>query len=198
MSDIQALYQIVVGYDFSDSALLALNRAIGLAATEPNHVLHIINVLDDRSDIRATAKKGNLGYEDTEDVQDILTRELETRLREIDPEHEIHFFIHVRLGKPVDEILRLAAEVGAHLLLVGSHGRTGLKRLLMGSVSEMVVREAKCPVLVVRKREYEDVTLTAVVDAPADHAEKDPYVKPHRYSYSNQMMSRQTSSWPWY
>jgi nucleotide-binding universal stress UspA family protein len=53
-------------------------------------------------------------------------------------------------GAPVAEILRVAQETGADLILMGTHGRTGLRRLLMGSVAEQVVRQAACPVLTVK------------------------------------------------
>ena len=52
-------------------------------------------------------------------------------------------------GHPATEILRTAREVGADLIVMGTHGRTGLRRLLMGSVAEQVVRQAPCPVLTV-------------------------------------------------
>ena len=53
-------------------------------------------------------------------------------------------------GDPVTEILRVAREIDADVILLGSHGRTGLTRLLMGSVAEQVVRKAPCPVVVIK------------------------------------------------
>lgn len=53
-------------------------------------------------------------------------------------------------GDPSAEILRVAAETHCDLIVLGSHGRTGISRLLMGSVAEQVVRKAACPVLVVK------------------------------------------------
>ena len=53
-------------------------------------------------------------------------------------------------GDPADEILRAAREAGAELIVMATHGRTGLRRLLMGSVAEQVTRKATCPVLVVK------------------------------------------------
>ena len=53
-------------------------------------------------------------------------------------------------GDPADEILRFADEIGADLIVMGSHGRTGVLRVLMGSVSHKVLDRAKCPVLIVR------------------------------------------------
>jgi hypothetical protein len=54
--------------------------------------------------------------------------------------------------RPADVLCRAAADHGADLLVVGSHGRTGLERLLLGSVAERVIRHAPCPVLCVRAR----------------------------------------------
>jgi nucleotide-binding universal stress UspA family protein len=58
-----------------------------------------------------------------------------------------------RIGWPGAEILAaLDRDTSIDLVVVGSHGRTGIKRALLGSVSEKVVRHARCPVLVARKR----------------------------------------------
>jgi universal stress protein A len=58
----------------------------------------------------------------------------------------------VRPGDAADEVLRYATERGAGLVVVGTHGRSGVKRLVLGSVAERVVREARVPVLVARER----------------------------------------------
>lgn len=56
----------------------------------------------------------------------------------------------VTQGSPAVEILRIAAEKHASLIVIATHGRTGLVRLALGSVAERVIRNAPCPVLVVR------------------------------------------------
>jgi universal stress protein A len=53
-------------------------------------------------------------------------------------------------GEPAAEIVRVAEERGAGLIVISSHGRTGLGRILFGSTAESVVRHARCPVLVVK------------------------------------------------
>jgi nucleotide-binding universal stress UspA family protein len=60
--------------------------------------------------------------------------------------------VEVRLGRgePAAEILRVADELGAGLIVMGTQGRTGLERILMGSVAEAVLRRARCPVLIGR------------------------------------------------
>jgi nucleotide-binding universal stress UspA family protein len=55
-------------------------------------------------------------------------------------------------GKPDEAIVKAATAKEADLIVLGSHGRTGLRRLLMGSVAERVIGQAKCPVLVVKKK----------------------------------------------
>jgi nucleotide-binding universal stress UspA family protein len=59
--------------------------------------------------------------------------------------------VHTRLGRPDAEIVGLADELGAGLIVLGSRGLGPLRRALMGSVSDSVVRHARCPVLVVRE-----------------------------------------------
>ena len=63
----------------------------------------------------------------------------------------------VRTGLPVVEILDVARTLPADLIVISTHGRTGLKHVLLGSVAEDVVRRAPCPVLVVREHEHEFV-----------------------------------------
>jgi nucleotide-binding universal stress UspA family protein len=53
-------------------------------------------------------------------------------------------------GDPAAEILHLATDTGCDMIVLGTHGRTGLDRLLMGSVAEQIVRKAPCPVLTVK------------------------------------------------
>jgi nucleotide-binding universal stress UspA family protein len=55
------------------------------------------------------------------------------------------------MGSPQKEILQFAGEEAVDLIVMGSHGRTGISRLLMGSVAEAVMRKAPCPVLIVKQ-----------------------------------------------
>jgi nucleotide-binding universal stress UspA family protein len=70
------------------------------------------------------------------------------QIRPVDPQIPVH---HVLLqGDPAAEIVRYTRDAGIDLIVMGTHGRTGLERLLMGSVAEKVLREAPCSVLVVK------------------------------------------------
>ncbi len=61
---------------------------------------------------------------------------------------------HIAAGSPWKQILQVAIDVQADVVLVGTHGHTGVKRMILGSVAEAVVRKAACPVLVVREKDY--------------------------------------------
>ncbi|MCJ7499970.1 universal stress protein [bacterium] len=58
--------------------------------------------------------------------------------------------IHIRKGKPPEEILQIAEELDVDMIVIGSHGRTGLERAIFGSVAEKVTRLAQVPVLVIK------------------------------------------------
>ena len=66
---------------------------------------------------------------------------------------EISYQAHLAEGHPVEEIARQLARAKPDLLVLGSHGRSGLARLMLGSVAETVVRQARCPTLIVRGAE---------------------------------------------
>jgi nucleotide-binding universal stress UspA family protein len=63
----------------------------------------------------------------------------------------VPFTHRLTMGDPAGEIVRIAEDEGAELIVLGTHGRTGVTRLLMGSVAEAIVRRAPCPVLVYRE-----------------------------------------------
>jgi len=172
--------QVVVAYDFSDTADVALERALDLVIGAPDHVLHFITVLD-----------SSQPYRTADEIQHQLLERLRWLFEARAPSADVEFFVHARIGQPVEEILGLAEEVGADLILMGSHGRTGVRRVLLGSVSEAVLRGARCPVLVARKKGYEHVALEKVVETPhpVHHA------RGHRYSYSSATIHSSPTGW---
>jgi len=68
----------------------------------------------------------------------------------VPPDKRVPYEHRMVTGDPVAEIVRAAAEANAELIVMGTHGRTGIGRLIMGSVAEGVVRRAPCPVLTYR------------------------------------------------
>lgn len=137
---------------------------------------------------------GHVDFAYSEYVQQQLTSTIAQALRDAKIADRVHFYVHARIGKPADEILMLAREVGADLIIVGSKGLVGVERLILGSVSERVVREAGCTVEVARPKTYDHVTLLDVVEVEPSRR----YVAPHRYTYDHNWAALRPDEWPLY
>jgi nucleotide-binding universal stress UspA family protein len=134
--------------DFSHYNDAALKLASTLAA-EAGAVLHIVHVHDVR-DLNAVMGEGSYLYAST--TWDTQQHEAEERLKQIEPTVPGVKFEHECLtGIPEREILDFAETNDVDMIVMASHGRTGLSRLLMGSIAEAVMRKARCPVLIVKQ-----------------------------------------------
>lgn len=134
--------KILCSTDFSPSSDLALEHA-GIYARAAGAVLIIVHV---QEEISTSAGEGMLHSGVRPDNPQTLTR----RLEGIVPDSGIEYEHRLLRGKPADEIIRLATDEGVSLIVMGTQGRTGVGRLLMGSVAEEVLRRAPCPVLTVK------------------------------------------------
>jgi nucleotide-binding universal stress UspA family protein len=174
--------QIVVAFDFSGSAQHALERALEAAQ---GNVLHVVCVLE---------PGGQVDYQYAERLQSALADRIGGDLDARGIKAAVHFFVHVRIGKPADEILMLAQEIGADSIIIGTKGLTGVERIVLGSVAEKVVREAGCSVEVARAKTYGWTSLLEMTKVER-HA---TYVPPHRYSYEDHRVEKRPVDWPLY
>ncbi len=188
---------VVVGFDFSHSGGSALHRAVTLAARAPFHVLHVVCVVDPKTAIPSIPSYNGVDYMYAARVQEALATELQYELDKAEVHDRVHFFVHARIGKAAPEILVLAREVGADLIIVGSRGMTGVERLLLGSTSEQIVREAGCSVEVARPKRYPEAELIPIEEVGLDQAHH-PYVPPHRYTYEDHRVNLRPAEWPLY
>lgn len=87
-------------------------------------------------------------------VRDLREKESKKLEGEVEPMKRRGINVHPYLkeGSPLDEIVNVAQEVGADLVVLGTHGRRGVDRFVMGSVAERVTRKAPCSVLIVRQK----------------------------------------------
>ena len=138
--------KILLAADGSEEASLALRTAVDLA-DRTNSELHVVTV-------RRTHPVG--AYEIyNEEITEGLRRQaqdvLDEQVKKIEEEGGTVAGAHHQVSdRPDEAIVHLSEELGAGLIVMGSRGRGGLRRALMGSVSDSVVRHAHCPVLVVR------------------------------------------------
>lgn len=143
---------IVVGTDYSEASELALQQAFELATLDPNTELHVIHVMR-----AAMAPYIVLGATATSEARDTLIKNTAQKLDDFLASHPdrkppARVVCHVRVDEPAHEIAQLAADLSADLIVVGTHGRRAAARVLIGSVAEVVVRLAPCPVLVARPK----------------------------------------------
>ena len=142
---------ILVGIDFSQPSMRALRTAENMARAATYAELHLVHAFGSPivpSSGREVAVLSGMGFiENPEKSQ----AELDNLVSSIS--HGISRVTgHLRLGSPASVIVRLAAEISADLIVVGTHGRTGVSRLVFGSVAEKVVRTSPCAVLTVRPK----------------------------------------------
>ncbi len=140
---------VLVAIDGGEGATLALAEAIELARLHGSR-LHVVSVVD----LRALSYEDGAGhvYDALESGAEALVSEAAERAREAGVES---VSTHVTAGRVFREITEHAEEVGADLAVVGTHGRRGVERVVLGSVAELVVRTADCPVLTVRRPDPE-------------------------------------------
>ncbi len=135
---------ILLATDGSKEADLAARTAADLAKSH-NSELHVVYVEPALPMISQFADHG------PERTTPDSRRLLDEQVRRIEEAGGTVAEAHLRLGRPDDQIIEVGEEVGAGLIVVGSRGHGGVRRALMGSVSDSVVRHAHCPVLVVRE-----------------------------------------------
>lgn len=132
--------------DFSDNADYSFRMAEHIARDHQSRiiVLHVITPIVMYGNGVAV---GGVALAEPDNWQAELRRKLRER-QPHDPKVKVEYLLLE--GEPVTEIDRVAQEQNCDLIVMGTHGRTGLGRLLMGSVAEGVVRKAPCPVLTVK------------------------------------------------
>jgi nucleotide-binding universal stress UspA family protein len=188
-------FRVVVGCDFSPLSSLAITMAATVAGPVPGASVEVIYVMPTRGQRISHARIEDVEFETREHLKGFI----EAGLREAGvPELRVN--AHVYPGDPATEILQLADDVRASLIVVGTHGRVGVERLLLGSVAEKVMRDAHCPLLVMRPRRYQ--AHPELVPEPACPecvalreqtsgagrwcpAHDRPWVPPHRYAYQD-------------
>ena len=140
------LKQILIPIDFSDYSDQALRWGVSLAQKYGAKLLLLHVIPEVLEEVSARESAG-------EQLVIDLTAEVEAQLHEIARQglkEGVAVDVRVADGEPADAILRMARQEKVDLIVMGTHGRTGLSHLLLGSTAEAVVRAAACPVFTVR------------------------------------------------
>jgi nucleotide-binding universal stress UspA family protein len=138
--------KVLLATDGSEEATVATRIVTDLGERTGSEV-HVVHV----GEIPLTHYPDKFGYRALYEEHEKEARQLlETQVESIKAAAATVAQEHLRMGKADEHIVVLAEELGADLIVMGSRGLGGVKRALMGSVSDSVVRHAHCPVLVVR------------------------------------------------
>ncbi len=138
--------RIVCATDFSDTAEAAWELAGELARIHRSELIlvHVFTELPMSPEVAATT------VQQVWEEQRLWTEQQLAERAEAMTQRGLATRFLLRTGTPAEEIGQAATDEGADLIVVGTHGRTGLERLVIGSVAERVVRIAPCPVLTVK------------------------------------------------
>ncbi len=146
-----AAKNILVPTDFSEHSDKALKQALDIARQNKArlHLLHVV-----QPEIPRCAADWCLSDEAMRQMERDLAagaqQNLQKQLAKFPETREVDVVTAVRTGIPPDEIVKKQQEEKIDLIVIGPLGRTGIARFLVGSVTKNVVKEAKCPVLVVK------------------------------------------------
>ncbi len=135
--------KLLVPIDFGKASAGAIKTALKLASTP--HDVHVVHIDQDLAVTSPAAMWDAKPIDERrKNVEAYYQKSLGSdRFREVS--------FHVEFGDPGNEIAEFAKQIGADAIVIPSHGRTGMRRLLLGSVTEKVVRLAHCPVLVLKE-----------------------------------------------
>ena len=140
--------KILTAIDFSESSDFAFEYALTLAR-QFQAELTIMHVINEPVDLRGFyvphISFEQLEKEIEEGAEKMMEKFCQTKMGDF-----TRYTTAVVAGIPYEEILRKAEETGASLVVLGTHGRTGIDHLIFGSTAERVVRSAACPVLTIR------------------------------------------------
>ena len=135
---------ILLATDGSEEARLAATTAADLADSTDSE-LHVVHVGELRPTFLAQTES------EPAELEREARRKLDEEARRVEEAGGTLKEAHLRLGRADEEIIELADELDAGLIVMGSRGQGRIRRALMGSVSESVVRHAHCPVTIVRE-----------------------------------------------
>lgn len=145
--EVKPFHHALVPTDFSDSAMHALDLAATLV--EPGGSITLLHVIEMPLAFTPETPLGDLAN----NLDKGAAAELDKELERVRRTAKVAITARTQIGSPGAQTLAVVDDDRSiDLVVMGSHGRTGIKRALMGSVAEKVVRHARCPVLVARKR----------------------------------------------
>lgn len=158
--------KIVVGADLSETGDNAIREAMRLTLNSEQSELHVTYVIPTERDVHGAKR-----IEKLSGVLRTKFDELRNRVASVcaplpdAPPFSREVVLHVRLGDPAAALHQVAVDVEADMIVVGTHGRRGIERMVLGSVAETLVRTAHVPVVVARPKDFGGLAKSAHAEA---------------------------------
>jgi nucleotide-binding universal stress UspA family protein len=152
---------ILAALDFDQTGTYALDEAARVANRGGHTELHLVHAVH-----HGELAEQSVEHPAAQAQLQQLTKEIERRVAAMWTTHSRQVIAHIHIGTPAQAILQTAADIGADLLVVGTHQRKGLERLMLGSVAARVLHDAQCPVLVARPRDYAALAASQSIQPP--------------------------------
>jgi len=154
-------YTILVAMAFDEMDAAALQEAARLSALRPHSELHVVHAVVEESAVNATE-----GLVAVDGRLQEAPKEMQRRIESLQAAIPQRVVGHVRIGSPARAIVQTAADIDADVIVVGTHQRRGIKKLVLGSVAAQVLQDAHCPVLVAIPKDHTSAERSERVDPP--------------------------------
>lgn len=197
-------YIILAALALDDTGVLALREAARIAQQRPGSELHLVHVV-----LEEAAASSALELVSLEQRLAAAPAQIRNYVEQVWSDTPSKVIAHLRAGQPSRSILQTAVDINADIVVVGTHRRAGIKKLMLGSVAEQVLDHAHCPVLIALPKDYTGKSASDTIQPPcsdcvqvrkATHGESywcerhsRSYQKPHVYEPSDR---RPTSVMP--
>ena len=197
-SDSAQPYIILAALALDETGEYALREAARICQQRPSSELHLVHVVKEEGSSNANSSELVSLEQRLADAPARIQRYVE----QVWTDTPSKVLAHLRVGQPSRSILQTAVDINADIIVVGTHRRAGIKKLMLGSVAEQVLQHAHCPVLIALAKDYSgkvasDVIQPACPDCLKSRASSNgehywcerhsrQYAKPHVYEPSDQ------------
>ena len=154
-------YIILAALALDETGELALREAARIAQQRPGSELHLVHVVLEEAP--AASAMALVSLEQRLAAAPTLIRNY---VEQVWTETPAKVVAHLRAGQPSRSILQAAVDINADIVVVGTHRRAGIKKLMLGSVAEQVLQHAHCPVLIALPKDYAGKSLSDTIQPP--------------------------------
>jgi nucleotide-binding universal stress UspA family protein len=154
-------YIVLAALALDETGVFALREAARLVQQRPGSELHLVHVV-----LEETQGASALELVSLEQRLAAAPAQIKQYVEQVWSETPSKVVAHLRAGQPSRSILQSAVDINADIIVVGTHRRAGIKKLMLGSVAEQVLQHAHCPVLIALAKDYSGKVLSDTIQPP--------------------------------